>query len=195
MNVFGQRKGEKYVAPCLSASFGTTTYKYAYFNQEYKETEPNTLSVSPSIEYGRFVNDNVRLSIALGFPFDAYPNDSEYDDKWNFDKMFGFRLSPNMGIYVPITDRFCYAPEIGVGYEFGFYWSGGSYIEEYELYNRYLAYINVLSFEFRVKEKVAIMMYMGEMGYCFSKILGSRASTQQLYFSFNSGAISVRFYL
>ena len=108
--------------------------------------------------------------------------------------MFGVRLNPNMGFYFPITDRFCYAPEIGLSYELGLYGDEGFYFRDYEPYNIFLAYINVLAFEFRVKEKVGIAVQMGEIGYSFSKILGSRLSTRQFYAYCNTGMITARFY-
>ena len=190
MNVFAQSKGERYIATSLTASFEMSKYKIAYFNQEYEETEPGNFSIIPYVEYGRFANDNFRLSFAMGFPFRGYPQNAE----WDFNKMFGVSLNPNMGFYIPITDRFYYAPEIGLSYELGLYGEDDFYLPDYRLYNIFLAYINAFAFEFRVTEKVGIAVQMGEIGYSFSKILGSSVLTRQFYAYFNSGMITARFY-
>jgi hypothetical protein len=178
MNVFGQKAGERYVSPCFSASFGVTNYKYYRYNTLYNVTEWSNVYISPSVEFGKFLTDKVRFGFSIGNPFTYFIEDNSW--------MCGLLLSPNFGFYVPITDRFSYAPEIGVAGEVGFY--------DGRLYYQAMAYANLLVFEFRVKENISIAMHMGEIGYCYTRLFGSNAKTHQLYYNFNSGLISVRFY-
>ena len=175
MSVFGQKEGDRYVSPCFSASFGITNYKYYRYNMLDNVTEWSNLYISPSVEIGKFLTDKVRFGFSIGNPFTYFIE----DDLW----MWGLLLSPNFGFYVPITDRFSYAPEIGVAGEVGFY---------DRLYYQAMAYANLLVFEFRVTENISIAMHMGEIGYCYTQ--WSSAKTHQLYYNFNSGMISVRFY-
>ena len=178
MNVFGQKEGERYISPCLSASFGLMHYKYYRYNTLHEDTQWSTIIISPSVEFGKFLTNGVRFGFSIGHPF-SY---SIEEDEW----LFGTLLSPNFGFYVPITDRFSYAPEIGVAGEVGLY--DGS------MYYQAMAYVNLLVFDFRVKENISIAMHMGEIGYCYSRLFGTSAETHQFYNNFNSGMISVRFY-
>jgi len=178
MNVFGQKEGEKYVSPCLSASFGFTNYNYYQNNWLYKDTEWSSVYFSPSVEFGKFLTDRLCFGFMIGNPFVYSVDDGPM--------MLGTLLSPNLGFYIPITDRLSYAPEVGLGGELGLY-SG-------HWYSKATAYTNLLVFDFRVKENVSIAMHMGEIGYCFSKVFWSNGYSSQFYYNFNSGIISVRFY-
>ena len=178
MNVFGQKEGERYVSPCLSASFGLTNYNSFQYSRSNNNTEWNNVYISPSVEFGKFLTDNLRFGFSIGNPFSYFVEDRA--------AMLGTLVSPNLGFYVPITDRFSYAPEVGIGGELGLY--NGHW------YYKAMAYTNLLVFDFRVKENVSIAMHMGEIGYCFSKLFNSSGYSNQFYYNFNSGVISVRFY-
>lgn len=178
MNVFGQKEGERYVSPYLSASFGLTNYRYFQNGGSYHNTEWSNVYISPGVEFGKFLTDNLRFGFSIGNPFSYFVEDNS--------AMLGTLVSPNLGFYVPITDRFSYAPEVGLGGELGLY--NGHW------YYKAMAYTNLLVFDFRVKENVSIAMHMGEIGYCFSKVFNSSGYANQFYYNFNSGMISVRFY-
>lgn len=178
MNVFGQKEGERYVSPYLSASFGLTNYRYFQNGGSYHNTEWSNVYISPGVEFGKFLTDNLRFGFSIGNPFSYFVEDNS--------AMLGTLVSPNLGFYVPITDRFSYAPEVGLGGELGLY--NGHW------YYKAMAYTNLLVFDFRVKENVSIALHMGEIGYCFSKVFNSSGYANQFYYNFNSGMISVRFY-
>ena len=178
MNVFGQKEGERYVSPYLSASFGLTNYRYFQNGGSYHNTEWSNVYISPGVEFGKFLTDNLRFGFSIGNPFSYFVEDNS--------AMLGTLVSTNLGFYVPITDRFSYAPEVGLGGELGLY--NGHW------YYKAMAYTNLLVFDFRVKENVSIAMHMGEIGYCFSKVFNSSGYANQFYYNFNSGMISVRFY-
>ena len=178
MNVFGQKEGEKYVSPYFLASFGLTNYNYSQNNSSYKDTEWSNVYISPGVEFGKFLTDRLRFGFSIGNPFSYFIEDEAV--------MLGTLISPNLGFYLPITDRFSYAPEVGLGGELGLY--NGRW------YSKAMAYTNLLVFDFRVKENVSIAMHMGEIGYCYSKLFRSSGYSNQFYYNLNSGMISVRFY-
>lgn len=178
MNVFGQKAGERYVSPSVSASFSLANFKYYQYNNLHQETELGNVYLSPGVEFGKFVTDKLRFGFYLGTPVTVLTEDKEL--------MFGSLFSPNIGIYLPITESFSYAPEVGLGGELGYYYG--------KAYGQLTSYINLLVFDFRVRENVSIVMYMGEMGYSYTNYFGYGASSQQFYCNLNKGMISVRFF-
>ena len=177
LNVFGQRSSDRYVSPALSGSFGFSKYKYVQNNHVYQNDDETTFSLTPDVEFGFFANDRIRLGVELGIPFQA---------GW-----LGVLVAPNMGFYFPITDKFYYAPEIGVGFETGFY--DFRFNSDYAYY-QLSAYINLCAFEFQVKENVSIAMQVGEIGYSFFEFYRHIESTQQFYAYLNTGMMIVRFF-
>ena len=178
MNVFGQKAGERYVSPCFSASFGLAHYTYYQYNTLQRETELGNVYLSPGVEWGKFFTDKIRLSIYLETPMTILTEEEEL--------VFGSLLSPNMGIYFPITEKLSYAPEIGFGGEWGYYYR--------KAFGQLSVYLNLLVFEFRVKENISIAMHVGEIGYSYTNYFRYGATTQQFYCNLNQGMISVRFY-
>ena len=117
-NTFGQNKGEKYLSPSISASFGKqyATYIYNYYNN-YSASQPMDITIGQSLEFAYFVVNNWRFAIALYIPFVATPK-SESDNKWKYENTLGVFFNPSFAYYVPLSDKFYYTPEIG--YRFGF---------------------------------------------------------------------------
>lgn len=177
LNVFGQRSSDRYVSPALSGSFAYSKYEYVQNDHVYQNDDVNRLALTLGAEIGFFANDRIRLGVEFGIPFR--------------EGLLGVLVAPNLGFYFPITDKLYYAPEIGVGYETGFY--DGQFRMDHAYYE-FSAYINLCSFEFQVKEKVSIAMQVGEIGYSYLDLFRRHDSTQQFYAYFNSGMMIVRFF-
>ena len=197
INVFAQNKGDKYLAPSLSVTYGDQSYSSYLFNTAYYYREkPIDFSLNPSCEFGYFPINNFRLGIAVGLPFTVFPA-FYHDNKWEIDYAIAVSVKPNIAYYVRLADRLYYAPEIGFKYEL---WNWFDYIGsilEFEngLYQTVSVYANLFDLEFRVNEKLAIGVGLGSLYYSYAKSLWDHNSNSIWNFSFTNSSVSVRFYL
>lgn len=196
ITAFAQSKGEMYIAPSISASFGRQYASYFDFTTHYEASRPLDVSVSPYCEYGFFPADNWRIAFALGFPFYATP-ETEYNNGWDYSYAMAMTFSPNVAYYVRLADKFYYTPEIGVMVEFGRESVDfkGIFDRTTPAYYGVYCYANLLGFEYRVSEKIAIGVGISSIYYLFAREFGSQYRSSQWRFSFNNSTVSVLFYL
>ena len=195
INVFAQNKGDKYLAPSLSVTYGNQSYS-TYFNTVYYQSEkPCDFSLKPSCEFGYFPANNFRLGIGLGLPFSAFP--ASYYSDGDVDFALGVSINPNIAYYVRLADRLYYTPEIGFKYELWNWFDYFGSILEFEngLYQTVSVYANLCDLEFRVNEKLAIGVGLGSLYYSYAKSLWDHNSNSLWNFSFTNSSVSVRFYL
>ena len=196
INVFGQNKGDKYLAPNLSVAYGNQSYSSIFHVPYYYSVKPYDFSLNPGCEFAYFPINNFRLGIAVGLPFTVFPA-FYHENKWETDYAIGVSVKPNIAYYVRLADRLYYAPEIGFKYEL---WNWFDYIGsilEFEngLYQTVSVYANLFDLEFRVNEKLAIGVGLGSLYYSYAKSLWDHNSNSIWNFSFTNSSVSVRFYL
>ena len=199
MGVFGQDKGEKYLAPSISASFGRqyASYTYNHYNTYYA-SEPLNISIDQSLEFGYFFADDWRFAIALSVSYAGIPKSQE-DDKWIFSHTIGVYTNPSFAYYVPLySDKLFYTPEIGfrMGYEFDFvdyrYHNGLDY-KGY--YRGITVYANLFGLEYRVSKKFAIGVGVGSIYITYMKNEDKTYTYKWWQFTFNNATVSAMFYL
>lgn len=198
MNVFAQNKGDIYIGPSLSASYGKQYAAYYTSYQAYYASKPYDFSLNPSCEFGFFVANNFRLGVALGIPYSAYV-DVETEDGWDIDYSLGISINPSMAYYVRLADRLYYTPEIGFKCEV---WTDFPRLQDFtDFENNYFGfsvYANLFDLEFRVNEKLALGVGVGSIYYTHARKLRSASGILEnslWYINFNNGMVSVKFYL
>ena len=201
MGVFGQDKGEKYLAPSISASFGRqyASYVYHHYN-EYSASQPLNVSIDQSLEFGYFFADDWRFAVAMIVSYAGIPKSQE-DDGWIFNHTLGVYVNPNFAYYVPLySDKLFYTPEIGIamGYEFDYVDSHTTYDHgwNYQGYYRGISvYANLLGLEYRVSKKFAIGAGVGSFRFTYMKDDSKTYTYKWWQFNFNNATISAMFYL
>lgn len=199
MGVFGQDKGEKYLAPSISASFGKqyASYTYHHYN-EYSASQPLNISFDQSLEFGYYFADDWRFAIALSIPYLATPKSQE-EDGWDYDHTLGIYINPSFAYYVPLySDKLFYVPEIGVktGVEF----EGDKFADFMEFWDTdsyfgFTVYANLLSLEYRVSKKFALGVGIGSIYYTYMKDDSNKYTYKWWQFTFNNATVSAMFYL
>ncbi len=118
MASFTQTKGEMFIAGTISADFGTQKTTLSDGSYSTSAKQPLSSSFGLGVEYGYFVADNLRLTLAMAVPFSSSPVE-EVDGKWLKNTAVAFAINPNLAYYVKLADRFYYTPEVGVSFDFG----------------------------------------------------------------------------
>lgn len=198
MASFAQTKGEMFIAGTISADFGTQKATLSEGGFSTSASQPLSSSFSIGAEYGYFVADNLRLTLAIAAPFSSSPTE-EVDGKWLKDKASSFAINPNVAYYVRLADRFYYTPEIGVSFNFG---SLKEQLTKSETYTTpfwgWDVYVNLLALEFRVSEKIAIGAVVSGLSYgsgiYTNKDTEAKYAVNQLNFDFNNSSVHFRFY-
>ena len=195
MGVFGQDKGEKYLSPSISASFGREYGTYLY--SSYSASQPLSVSIGQSLEFGYFFANDWRFAIALDVPYAAVPK-SQDDNGWEFSHAIGIYLNPSFAYYAPLySDKLFYTPEIGVrlGVQLDYVDNinhNGLYYKGH--YRGFSIYANLFGLEYRVSKKFAIGVGVGSIYYTLMKD-DQRYVYEVWQFTFNNASVSAKFYL
>lgn len=176
---FAQSKGDSYTSFKAGFEFGQQKTKIA---QVVSESQPTASSLSVAIEYGYFVANNFSVGIALICPYTSTPLANN-----NTSATLGIGVNPNISYHHQMSDNFYYTPEIGGYFEFGKYLEG-----EPDIYKGWGAYLNLLSFEFKVSKDFAMGVNAGALQYATTKI--EDVSVSRFGCVFNRGKILFRAY-
>ncbi len=162
-----QVKGDKYAGLSMGAAVQSTSGAVE---------GSNSSSFAAQAELGMFLADNLRLGIGAGGGL----------QKSGQDATVSFVVNPALAYYFKLGERSYYTPEIG------FSWELGNALESVP-YNGWSVYVDLLSFEFRVSDAIAMAFNMGRMSMSTLNILGSTGN--QLGILFNNGSLGLRYYL
>lgn len=195
---FAQTKGEMFIAGTVSADLGTQKTTLSDGSYSTSAKQPLNSSFGLGVEYGYFVADNWRLTLAMAVPFSSSPVE-EVDGKWLNNTAAAFAINPNVAYYVKLADRFYYTPEVGVSFDFGSRKEQLSKSESYKTpFWGWNVYANLLALEFRVTNKFAIGAVIGAIGYgntrFTDKDTDAYLDNSQFTFGLNDSSVHVRFY-
>lgn len=195
---FAQKKGDMFIAGSISADFGTQTTSLSDGGHSTSVSMPLPTRIGFGVEYGYFVVDNLKLGMSMSVPLTSTPVE-EVDGKWLKDKTFSFAVNPNAAYYVRLADRLYYTPEVGVSAYFGSLKEQPSKSETYKTpFWGWAVYANLLSFEFRVSEKIAIGALIGDMSYGSTIYTNTyndaKATINQFKFDLNNSSVHFYFY-
>lgn len=192
-----QTKGDMFISGSIAVEGGKQTVKWSEDSYSESESSPLDFLFQGGIEFGYFLANNFKVGLSVYIPYLATPTDKD-GGKWLKNQTLGIGLNPNIAIYTHITDRFYYAPEIGAQFEFGRYLEKLSNSEMYLYgYSGWGAYLNLISFEFRVSHKLAIGIHSGSLSYISATINYDddfAFTTSQIKFNLNRAGISARIY-
>ena len=186
---FAQSKGDSYTSFKFGFEFGKQKTKIAKGTSK-SQPLPTTLSIG--FEYGYFVSDNLSIGIALLCPYTSTPLAKNNND-WLSSKTLGVGINPNISYHLQISDNFYYTPEIGGYFEYGNYEEELQNSTSYDTnYKGWCAYLNLLSFEFKVSKDFAMGVNAGALQYVTTKI--EDVSISRFGCVFNRGEIHFRAY-
>ena len=189
LNVFCQNRGDMYIMTGAKASLGKiegTTYN-STGSVVSTEKEPLSTYLGIDVGFGYFVAKNFRLELALSGYYEKNPREKA-SAIWLNNKYKGFCVCPSLSYYVRLAEKFYYAPEIGVNFDFGKY----SYDETYSTswncpYRGYSIYANLVAFMYRVGPHFGLWAGLGELSYSYSGYYDEG----KLFYSVNSTAFSL----
>ena len=207
--LFAQKAGNNYIGGAIACSFGKEFKTLSYNGDQTSDSQPSSVSLGGLLEYGYFISDRIRLSIALGYPFTASPV-SRSNDGFVFSKTRGLRLSPSFSRYIKITKDLYYTPVIIGSFELGYAYQdtgaaiklkGSSINDSKQNYSGWGVSLHYLSFEFKLGDHIALGVGLGDIS--FSKTYTKRTtsggdiSSQQGIFmlKLNTADASIKLYL
>ena len=195
MTSFAQTKGDMYISGYISAECSMQQTTLPDGSHSTSAYHPLNSSFGLGIEYGYFVINNFRLSLALSMPFSSVPT-SEENGKWLKNSTIGFGINPNISYYLILADRFYYTPEAGVAFEFGSYYEKLSSSTSYKSgYWGWQVYLTLISFEFRISEILAIGASMESLRHSSTRYESDPyPAFSQFNFNLNNADIYIRFY-
>ena len=162
---FGQKKGDMFVSGSLATDFGSYTSSSSIDNFATSNKESLGPSLAIGADYGYFVADNVRLGVKLEASFSSTPNVT-VDGTTLKTKTVGININPNVAYYVKLADKFYYTPEVGVYLGWDSINNQLSSTEtEHCKESTWGFYTNLVSFEYRVSDRVAIGTVIGGIGW------------------------------
>lgn len=186
---FAQSKGDSYTSLKFGFEFGQQKTKIA---QGVSESQPTASSLSVAVEYGYFVANNFSIGLALICPYTSTPSAKSNND-WLSSTTLGIGVNPNISYHLQISDNFYYTPEIGGYFEYGKYEDEQPNSISYDTnYKGWGAYLNLLSFEFRVSKDFAMGVNAGALQYVTTKI--DDISVSRFGCVFNRGEFHFRAY-
>lgn len=193
-----QNKGEKYIGAAVSASLGSQTNEISDGTISTSNTQPMNSQFTIQGEFGYFIADNVKIALALGIPFISTPT-SKDGNSWLHTKTLGFQINPNFSYYMRIADGLYYTPEIGGSYELGKVKEELTSSETYNAnYTGWSAYLQFLSFEYRININFAVWFGAGSLSHVVAKVQDKSSDmfskTTQTGFKFNDGSMAIRYY-
>lgn len=197
---FAQNKGDMYISATLD--FGTGTQKVSITNGSLTECIQTPLSTTFGLgaEYGYFVADCFRLSLAMGYSLSSNPS-KNINEKWHSQTVNLFSVNPNIAYYVKLAEKFYYTPEIGYSFYFGSQVDPETSTSTYKTpATSWAVYANIISFELRISKLFAMGMNYGYLGYESAKYSAPDYSDYELklrQFKVNIGTAGLyaRFYL
>lgn len=198
---YAQIKGDRYVSGSLTANCGnqTITLKEGAFS--YTESQPLETTLGIAAEYGFFAENNLRIGVSFGGSWGSSPiaNSIEAGEKYN---LFAVSVNPSLAYYIRLTDNLYYTPELGIALERGTLSEQKSKDKNNSLLAwGWDAYVHLLSFEFKVSEKIALGATIGSISYGNATFTNdndknnrSEILIDQFKCSMNESSIYFRFY-
>lgn len=196
---FAQKKGDMSVTGIVSVDFGFYTTSFAENNYSTTEKVPYGTSFSVGADYGYFVADNLKLSLAVDVPVTNYCMGKDENDKWLYNKSVSLATYPNVSYYVKLGERFYYTPEIGILFE----WRKlkeqltSSNVETSKIFS-WGGYLDFLAFEYKVSERIAIATHIGSLygissDYSYENT-NKNVKMNELFLSLNNTSVRFRLY-
>lgn len=194
-----QTKGDKYISFAISGSLGQAFVEYFNGSSTQSASAPSDTDIAIQGEFAYFVSNHFRLSFAVGLPYHSTPTEKA-SSVWLRDNSSAITINPNAAYYYKIADGIYYTPELGLSLGFG-----NRSVQESASSTTHLKtttwelYLQYLSFEFRVNERLALGFAAGTLSYGGYRY--NDANTAQYVsavgpsLSLNNGALFVRFYL
>lgn len=187
---FAQKKGDMYVSGYFATDLGG-------YSVESHDWLPFESVFDVGAEYGYFVADNLRIGLEASFPFSTALEQDMDGESYRYNSV-EFDVFPNIAYYVKMAENCYYTPEFGLGYILYNSKTTGS-----ELYastshsSTWGAYLNILSFEFKVNEKFSIGVSGGGIGLYTSKHVYAETEAfnmNQFVCDLDSGVVEFKFY-
>ena len=187
---FAQKKGDMYVSGYFATDLGG-------YSVESHDWLPFESVFDVGAEYGYFVADNLRIGLEASFPFSTSLENDMDGESYRYNSV-GLDICPNIAYYVKMAENCYYTPEFGLGYILYNSKTTGS-----ELYastshsSTWGAYLNILSFEFKVNEKFSIGVSGGGIGLYTSKHVYAETEAfnmNQFVCDLDSGVVEFKFY-
>ena len=199
LSTSAQTKGDKYISFAIGGSLGQAFVEYFNGTTTQAAQAPSDTKFNLQGEFAYFVADNIRLSFAIVLPYVSSPTEKA-GSIWLRDNQSGISFNPNAAYYYKIADRVYYTPEFGFSFGFGNRSSQESTSSTTHLkVKTWDLYLQLVSFEFRVNERLALGVAAGTLsygGYRYNDINTAQyISAVGPAFSLNDGALFVRFYL
>ena len=107
--VFAQGTGNKY----FGVSLDLTTGKMEMEANTSSESRPLDKVFGLNGEFGYFLDNRIKLGIALGYSHASEPTEERYDG-WYESKTNLLSFSPNIGYYIKLRKGLYYNPEFGI---------------------------------------------------------------------------------
>ena len=167
-----QTKGDKYVGIGLGCSLQSNG------NSDNSNT---SIQLAGQTELAFFPSDCFRLAVAFGTNYLSGIKSNQTS--------LGFYLNPALSYYFKMSEGIYYTPELGAIFEKGNITNTSPSLGNVYPYNGFGAYLDILSFEFRISDDMALGMNMGVMSFAYV------AELVQLSLNLNSGSLVLRYYL
>lgn len=156
-SVSAQKEGDQSFGFSVGYNTNTTTQKYTEGNNAMKNVSPKEKSFGISVEYGKFISNNIRVGVGV-----SYNSSSQADTQDGSNSLI---IAPSLTYYKPIADKLYFTPHISAGYaSLTQNYENGDYIYTEEL-SGYTVEVSLLSFEYRYSEKLAINLNVGSFQY------------------------------
>lgn len=196
---FAQSKGDNFFSAKLCFEFGVQNTKLSVDKHSTSESKPLAATFSLGGEYGYFVCNNLKLGIGLYIPYSYTPLQKQ-NDEWLKSTTFGVGVNPNISYYARINEYLYYTPELGGAFEYGNYSEDISAHDSYsDNYIGWGAYLNLLSFEVKVSNDIALGFSMGALEYAAARIkldkeTNTKLTTSVFRCNLNKAELSFRMY-
>lgn len=162
---------------------------------------PGTVSFGIAPQFGYFVVDRLEINFSLGYTLDRYTNGQDSEGNNLFRRTNVFEITPGIRYYVPLGEKFFYAPGFDLSVGFG----GNSREVDRQTtvksgITRFGLSLSAIAFEFRPSEHFGITLRAGGLTYTMDKTSskGSSKSTStsnDISFRINTGAgIGFKYY-
>ena len=183
----------------VSGSLGQAFVEYFDGSSTQAAQAPSDTKFGLQGEFAYFVADNIRLSFAVGLPYVSSPT-QKVGSIWLRDNQTGVSFNPNAAYYYKIAEGVYYTPEVGLSFGFGNRSSQESTSSTTHLkVKSWELYLQFISFEFRVNERLALGVAAGTLSYGSYRYndinTAQYVSAVGPSFSLNDGSLFVRFYL
>lgn len=130
-----------------------------------------SVKVLPSFMYN--VSDKIAVGAGIGFLYNKDADDTKQSE---------FLIQPTVRYYVPITDKFSYAPQFFVGFGFGSISPDGD-AKDIDIFDLSAGF-NLVRFQYDFTSKIGLSFSCGNLQYTYNKLEQDDVKAENNTFNF-----------